>query len=116
MVGVQANPGHVAGKTQFPVPSCFPETDIGFVGWRKNEVTIRFVKDWWQLFEKYESVYGANDQPSLREAMWQYALYDADFRYYTLPKKYHVHRTKLEYGDDTVILHGRELVWEIDGR
>jgi hypothetical protein len=110
MVGVQANPA-VAGKLQFPVPPCFPETDIGFVGWRKNEVTIKFIRDWWQLFEKYSYVYGANDQPSLREAMWQYALYDTNFRYYTLPKKYHVHGTEQ---DDAVILHGRELIARVN--
>jgi hypothetical protein len=110
MVGVPANPA-VAGKTQFPVPPCFPEIDIGFVGWRKNEMTIQFVRDWWKLFEEFESVYGANDQPCLREALWQYALYDTSFRYYTLPKKYHVHGSEQ---DDAVILHGREIVARIE--
>ena len=52
MVGVQANPD-VQGETQFTVPACFPEIDVGFIGWRKNDVTVRFIQDWWKLFEEF---------------------------------------------------------------
>jgi len=106
MVGVQANPD-VQGETQFTVPACFPEIDVGFIGWRKNDVTVRFIQDWWKLFEEFESVYGANDQPSLREALWQYSLYDTSFRYYVLPKKYHRHGNA-DFSEEMIIEHNRE--------
>jgi hypothetical protein len=105
LIGCQSK---TKGQTQFYVPDCFPEIDIGFVGYQNNIGTIKFIKDWWKLFEEYENIYKEDDQPSLREALWQYSLYDDNFRYYALPNKYH-QRVGIDdpYDLNCVILHGR---------
>jgi hypothetical protein len=53
------------------------------LGLRNNVVTVQFVRDWWLMLDKYRDNWDHPDA-GLREMLWQYSLYDNNFRYYPL--------------------------------
>jgi hypothetical protein len=87
MVGKQDQ--DASAKTQFHVPQCFTGlcTDSNSIlGFRNTPIVVSFVRDWWQMLDKYRrDEYWADPRSSLREMMWQYALYNERFRYYAIP-------------------------------
>jgi hypothetical protein len=86
MVGKQEQ--DMSSKTQFHVPQCFTGLRVGddsIIGLRNNPITIGFIRDWWQMLDKYRNdEYWSDPSVSLREMLWQYSLYDDKFRYYPI--------------------------------
>ena len=84
----------------YTVPVCFPEPAGGFMLWKKNEKTKKFLEETKALVEKRT---GGCDEPFIR-----IALYYSDVRYAILPWEYnclYIHPGYL-FGE-VKIMHGR---------
>ncbi len=75
----------VTGATYEPIPLCFPEFEIGVTVFQKSDKTKELLRLWQSLHWAHPDVYGANDQRSFREAMWELL---PDLRIGTLPTEY----------------------------
>lgn len=107
-VGAHA-PGRITRATADPVPHSFPEINIGMLG-LYNGITLRkFVLEWLTRYESNQTLYGDNDQASLRETLWHNK---AKIDYYIVPTEYNF---RFGFGGwaryPIHVLHGRTQDW-----
>ena len=69
VVGVMGS-RRVTGATCYPIPLAFAEFEIGVTVFKRSRIVKRLLIYWKRLHHEYPGVYGANDQRSFREAMW----------------------------------------------
>lgn len=87
------------------VPATFPECNSGVIAYRLNESTRSLFSAWGKLYqERLECTGVIDDQPSLRDALWQ-----SDVSFATLPPEYNFRFIMPTFaGRGSVkILHGR---------
>ncbi len=73
VVGVMGS-RRVTGATLKPIPLAFPEFEIGVTVFNRNDLIRRLLLHWKELHHANPEVYGANDQRSFREAVWDMLL------------------------------------------
>ena len=69
VVGVMGS-RRVTGATFKPIPLAFAEFEIGVTVFNRNDLVKRLLYHWKLIHHTHPDVYGANDQRSFREAMW----------------------------------------------
>lgn len=75
---------HTTGKVN-DIPDAFPEHEIGVMLVQTNEHIRGLFRDWYELYEGHQGVYGNNDQGPLRDAIWMNKLINM----YVIPEEYH---------------------------
>jgi hypothetical protein len=107
-VGAHA-PGRITRATVNPIPHSFPEVNIGTLGLHNGPILRKFVLEWLTRYEKHQTLYGNNDQASLRETLWRSK---AKIDYYILPPEYNF---RFGFGGwaryPIHVLHGRTQDW-----
>jgi hypothetical protein len=96
----------ITGATFEPIPFAFPEFEIGVTVFARNERVADLLALWHDLHWAHPDTYGANDQRSLREAMWKML---PELRIGTAPSEY---GCRWPFGTfvslEVKILHGRQ--------
>lgn len=98
-------PGRRTRQNVIPVPSAFPEINVGVNLFRLNMIMLTFVLDWYLHYLEGIETYGNNDQASLREVLWENRL---EIRTAVLPPEFNF---RFGFGGflrgPCVVLHGR---------
>ena len=98
-------PGRRTRKNVIPVPSSFPEINVGVNLFRLNMRTMAFVAEWYVHYVQGIKTYGNNDQASLREVLWENRF---EMRTSVLPPEFNF---RFGFGGflrgPCVVLHGR---------
>lgn len=68
-VGVHEGP-RVTARTSVPLPDAFAEMNVGSMAFRNNPRVKKMFAHWLSLYKEHQAIYGANEQPALREALW----------------------------------------------
>lgn len=111
LVGVHA-PGRRTTKTVYDIPDCFPEINIGMIGFRLSERLINFVTRWMLIYVARQDVYGNNDQGPLRDALWENIKEPDPIQFYVTTQEYNVRPFGAFIKDEARVLHGRNIDFE----
>lgn len=89
------------------LPECFPEYELGVILFKRCDVVKEFLNEWERLHWTYPSIYGNNDQPSFREAVWN----TPGLKVERIPPEYAL---RWPFGvfmsGEVKVLHGREEI------
>jgi hypothetical protein len=112
LIGAHA-PARQTAPTVEPLPDAFPELNIGVLGIYNTPLMRHFTADWLARYEKYQGIYGNNDQAPLRETLWN----NGTVRIYVMPPEYNC---RFGFGGFAAlpvkILHGRGMTFEAAAR
>jgi hypothetical protein len=108
-VGVHA-PGRNTTKTYHNVPAAFPEINVGVLGLYCSGRMEQLLRDWYIGYKREQSLYGNNDQGSLRDALWVNTnqLRPYNISMYVMPPEYNLRTIHDQFISRQVkVLHGR---------
>lgn len=97
----------ITSPTVQELPACFPEYELGVILFKRNDAVKELFDEWQRLHWTYPYIYGNNDQPSFREAVWN----TPDVKVERIPSEYAL---RWPFGVfmalQVKILHGREEI------
>jgi len=97
----------VTAPTVQELPPCFPEYELGVILFKRCDAVKELFTEWERLHWAHPVLYGNNDQPSFREAVWN----TPGVRIERIPSEYAL---RWPFGAfmslEVKILHGREEI------